>query len=383
MTSTHSPLRAGIIGGGFMAAVHSRAVWASGAVVSAVASSSSERSAEAQRLTGARDVAQSVDALLERADVDVIHICTPNATHEEFALRALSAGKRIVCEKPLATTATAAATIVAAADGAGIPGTVPFVYRFHPMVREMRALIASGALGVASVVQGSYLQDWLSSASSTNWRVDALTGGRSRAFADIGSHWFDVLEFVTGERVVRVSAQVCTVFPDREGVATTTEDAASVQFALANGVIGSMVVSQVAAGRKNRLHLEISGSKSSMAFDQEEPGSLWIGETTGTRRIFPDAARLSADAARFAFLPAGHSQGYQDAFNAYVSETYAFFSGDVSSTVGLPFLVDGLRAAILCDAVIDSAASGGQWLDVGPTPPTFHPLTQQIKGEIQ
>ncbi|MGO3758545.1 MAG: Gfo/Idh/MocA family protein [Agrococcus casei] len=384
MTFTKAPLRAGIIGGGFMAETHARAIRAAGGLVSVAAASSPERAAAAQASTGAQHAANSADALIRREDVDVVHVCSPNASHEEYAIRALEAGKWVVCEKPLAVTGESAARIVAAADIAGLTGTVPFVYRFHPMVREMRAQIADGALGTPSVINGSYLQDWLADAEITNWRVDPAQGGRSRAFADIGSHWFDLLEFVTGDPVVRVSAQACTAFERRDGSAAGNEDAMTVQFTTQQGVIGTMSVSQVSAGRKNRLHLEVSGSDASFAFDQEQPDSIWKGTTSGFGQVVRESPMLSADAARLSFLPAGHPQGYQDAFNAFVADSYAHFGDSLppGAEHGLPQLADGLRAAQICDAVLASVDGASAWVAI-PAAFTEQPHRQQSTQQSQ
>ncbi|GAA1741757.1 Gfo/Idh/MocA family oxidoreductase [Isoptericola hypogeus] len=348
-----------------MAAVHSRAIRAAGGSVVAATASSADRAHLARKSTGARHAAASVRELVQREDIDVVHVCSPNAVHQEHAVQALEAGKWLVCEKPLATSVRAAESILDASTCSGLGGSVPFVYRFHPMVREMRARIAAGALGAPSVIHGSYLQDWLAAENATNWRVDPRLGGRSRAFADIGSHWFDLLEFVTGDRVTRVSAQGLTAFPQRNGGAATTEDAVSVQFATEGGAIGAMVVSQVSAGRKNRLHLEISGSDASFAFDQEQPESLWHGSLPGATQLARDGDQLAPDAARLSLLPPGHPQGYQDAFNAFVADSHSFFAGTLGPEAqrGLPQLQDGLRAAEICDAVLDSVDSSGSWVE--------------------
>ena len=141
-------------------------------------------------------------------DIDVVHVCTPNNTHLDVTLKALEAGKHVVCEKPLATSVQDAAGLHAAALEAGLVGAVPFVYRYHPMVRELRTRIAAGDAGVITSLHGSYLQDWLAGADDQNWRVDDTTGGPSRTFADIGSHWCDLTEFVTGDRIAAISAQL-------------------------------------------------------------------------------------------------------------------------------------------------------------------------------
>jgi predicted dehydrogenase len=232
------------------------------------------------------------------------------------------------------------------------------------MVRELRARVAGGGAGVVSTVSGGYWQDWLSRPGDDDWRVDPGLGGRSRAFADIGSHWCDLVEFVTGDRIVRLSARTVVVQSRARVVAAPTEDAAVVGFVTAGGVLGSVVVSQVAAGRKNRLVVEVSGTESSYVFDQEDPERLWVGAREGARVLVRDPGVLSAAAARYARLPAGHAQGYQDCFDAFVADTYRAVAGEVAE--GLPTFADGLRAVRITEAVLHSAATDGAWTEVTP-----------------
>ncbi|MFC7615644.1 Gfo/Idh/MocA family protein [Actinokineospora soli] len=234
------------------------------------------------------------------------------------------------------------------------------MYRFHPMVRELRARLARGDAGAVSTVIGGYLQDWLSRPTDDNWRVDAAEGGPSRAFADIGSHWCDLFEFVTGDRIARLSAQTAVVQERRRE--SSTEDAAVVQFATAGGILGTLVVSQVAAGRKNRLHLEISGTEASFGFDQEDPERLWVGGRAGNSVLLRDPDTLSESAAPYATLPAGHAQGYQDCFDAFVADTYRAVRGTAPD--GLPTFADGLRAVRITEAVLASASADGDWTEV-------------------
>jgi predicted dehydrogenase len=349
-----------IVGGGFMATVHSRAARASRARLVGIASSSAEKAEKAAADLGFPRSYATLDELLADDAVDVVHVTTPNALHAEQTIAALAAGKHVVCEKPLATTVADAERMVGAV-GVQV-ATVPFVYRFHPMVREARARFRDGTAGTVLSVNGSYLQDWLLGADDDNWRVDTKQGGRSRAFADIGSHLVDLVEFVSGDRVARVSATKKTVFADRAAHrAITTEDAVAVVLETASGAIGTLLVSQVAPGRKNRLHLEIAGSAESVAFDQEQPETLWVGRRAGSRLLPRDADQLSADAARLCVVPSGHPQGYQDAFNAFVADTYAAIGGDTPD--GLPRFADGLRAVRVTDAVID-AAETHSWIEI-------------------
>jgi predicted dehydrogenase len=279
----------------------------------------------------------------------------------------------------------------AAAEAAGRVATVPFVYRFYPLVREARAR-AAAASGPARLVHGSYLQDWLSTAHDDNWRVDVASGGQSRAFADIGSHWCDLVEFVTGDRIHSLCAELVTALPERTsdgdlhafatsghagGDAThrrvDTEDVALVTFRTARDVAGSLVVSQISSGHKNQLRFEIAFADETLAFDQEQPDALWVGRRGPSEIAVRDAAHLHPSAAAYVTLPPGHPQGYQDCFDAFVADTYRAVADSTTSAVdGLPTFADGARAAEITDAVLRSAESRS-WVKVesnigSPTP---------------
>lgn len=372
-TTAPSRLRAGFVGAGFMAEVHSRAARAAGAEIAGIASSSPASAARAKDRLGIAQAYASVQDLIEDDAIDVIHVCTPNATHVALAEAALVAGKHVVCEKPLATNVQDATHLVELAATAGTVGTVPFVYRFHPMVREARERIASGQTGRISTIQGSYLQDWLLSRDDDNWRVDAGVGGPSRAFADIGSHLCDLIEFVTNDRITRIGAVSRTLFTGRANHEDVqTEDLVAAVFTTDTGTVGNLLVSQVAPGRKNRLMIEISGTESTVQFDQEAPETLWLGKRAGSQLLVRDPDALAPDAARLSVLPAGHPQGYQDAFNAFVADTYAAISGETPE--GLPTFRDGLRAAVLTQSILESNTSG-HWTDV--------PDIKQLEGVQQ
>jgi predicted dehydrogenase len=353
--------RSGIIGTGFMGEVHAHAVRAAGGTVSSVAGRTPASAERAAPILGALHAAASPESLIDRDDVDVVHICTPNATHAAYAKRALAAGKAVVCEKPLATSVEDAVELADVAQRHGSVASVPFVYRFYPAVREARDLVRRGAAGRLWLLHGSYLQDWLASPQTTNWRVDPASGGSSRAFGDIGVHWCDLMEFVTGQRITRLVASTSRAFADRPGnggsAPVTTEDGASVLFETDQGATGSVVVSQVTPGRKNRLWFSFDGTDASLSFDQEQPDTLWLGRTAASTRVAVGADTLTTDAGRrYARLPAGHPQGYQDSFNAFVADVYDAVRGHAPD--GLPTFADGLRAAQLTQALVTSAREG-------------------------
>ncbi len=346
-------IRAGIVGVGFMGTVHARAIRRSGGVVSRVVGSSPESSREGHERTGAETVTSTVEELLAADDVDVVHVCTPNASHAPLVRAAIAAGKHVVCEKPLAIDAAEAGELLALATAAGATATVPFVYRFYPTVREARARVADGTAGPVRLLHGSYLQDWLAADTDDDWRVDAATGGASRAFADIGVHWCDLVEFVSGHRITRLAARTSTAVPERGGRPVATEDAAVVLFETDRGAVGNLTVSQVTPGRKNRLWFSVDGAAESLCFDQESPDSLWIGGREVNRQLLRGSSEGAA-AARYSVVPAGHPQGYQDCFDAFVADTYAALGGQAPD--GLPTFADGVRAARVTQAVLESAA---------------------------
>ena len=371
------PVRAGIVGAGFIGTIHARSARIAGAQIAGVSASSPQRSREASTELRAARAYETAEQLVTAPEVDVVHLCTPNHLHAPLAEAALAAGKHVICEKPLALDAQQAAGLAHAAAATGRVATVPFVYRYHPMALEARARIAAGELGAVRVLHGGYLQDWLSTPEDDSWRVDPALGGASRAFADIGSHWCDLAEFITGERIAAVCAQASTVIPERAERSShafeaahadggrrrkvTTEDLVALLFRTQSGVLGTTLISQVSPGRKNHLHVEIACERASVRFEQERPETLWVGRRERNEELWRDAGLLSPSAARHTIVPVGHPQGYLDCFDAFVADSYAAVAGEQPE--GLPRFADGLRAARITDAVLASSAAGG-WIDV-------------------
>ncbi|MFC9985600.1 Gfo/Idh/MocA family protein [Microbacterium keratanolyticum] len=353
-------IRSGILGGGFMARVHRAAVRNAGGEVTSLATSSLSSAERVARSLGV-ERAQSTPDLLADPGIDLVHVCTPNATHAQLALAAIAAGKHVVCEKPLATTPADADLLVEAAAREGVVGAVPFVYRYHPMVREARARVLAGQAGALLSLDCGYLQDWMLHESDDDWRVQSATAGDSRAFADIGSHLCDLIEFVTGERIMRLTARTRRVFQDRGGNTVDTEDIAAVLVEMESGALGSLLVSQMAPGRKNALTLEIHGSRETLRFEQERPEELWLGGRESSALLLRDPATASADSARLQTLPAGHAMGYQDAFNGFMADVHAAIAG--AEPEGLPTFADGRRAAVITDLVLQSASTNS-WIEV-------------------
>lgn len=357
------PLRIAVAGTGMIGSIHARSARLAGATLVAVAASTPQRGEQAARELGAERAAATAEELATADDVDVLHVCTPNHLHAPLTKLALEHGKHVVCEKPVALDRAEAEQLARDAADHGRFVAVPFVYRYHPVVRHARALVADGALGDVRLIHGTYLQDWLLQPSDTNWRVDPALGGRSRAFADIGSHWCDLAGFVSGERFEAVVSATQTTVPERDGQPASTEDVAVATLRTDRGTLANVVVSQVAPGRKNRLWLEVDGSQQSVAFDQEQPETLWVGARDGARLVVRDPQQLAPAAAPYAVVPGGHPQGYLDCFDAFVRDVYAGIAAGALPD-GTPQLADGVRAAAITDAVLESAATGA-WTEIG------------------
>jgi predicted dehydrogenase len=377
-------IRTAIFGTGFMGRVHLEALRR---VESVEAAAIVGRNADAARRLGAGfsipTIASDYRQILSDPAIDAVHICTPNAQHFPMAKDALRAGKHVLCEKPLATSVEEAKELVSLAGQHHVRNCVCHNLRYYPMVQQMRRMCEAGDLGEILVIQGTYSQDWLLYDTDWNWRVDAKAGGPSRCMADIGSHWFDMAEHVTGLRVTSLCADLQTFHSKRkqpkhsvetfankllgpEGYIETpvdTEDFGAVIFRMGTRTRGSMTASQVSAGRKNRLSIEIDGTQSSVAWDQERPDELWVGHRDDGNQIFVKDPSLLKPAARgYADLPGGHSEGYDDTFKQVFRRFYASISapGGVSE---YPQFVDGLRQLMILNAALQSHQIRG-WVDL-------------------
>lgn len=355
-----TPLRTAIAGVGMIGRVHLDAVRRNGGAVVGVSASSPARAKEAAAELGVARAFDSSQELAVSDDVDVVHVCTPNAAHAELAALALRAGKHVVCEKPLATDAATADGLAALAASSGRVAAVPFVYRYHPMAAEARERVRDGRAGDVRLLHGHYLQDWLSDPADANWRVDAAAGGPSRAFGDIGSHWCDLVEWVTGHRIAELTAAVQTL--PRAGGVPDTEDAVQLLFRTDRGAAGALTVSQISPGRKNRLWFEVDGSAASLAFDQEQPETLFVGSRGENAAVQRDPAVLSPAAARLSVVPGGHPMGYLDCFAAFVRDVHAAIRGD-GAGAPLPTFDDAARMVRVTEAVLASAADRS-WKEV-------------------
>ena len=380
-------IKTAIFGTGFMGRVHLEALRRT-EFVDAVAIAG--RTIEAARRLGAGFSVPTFTAdyreILRDPSIDAVHVCTPNALHFSMARDALLAGKHVMCEKPLAITVPEAQELTTLAVRQGVRNAICHNIRFYPMVQQMRSMRESGELGEILVVQGTYFQDWLLYDTDWNWRVDAQAAGTSRVMADVGSHWFDLAEHITGLRVTSLCSDLQTFHQTRkkpkQAVETfankllgpqdyletpvDTEDFGAVLFRMGPRARGSATVSQVSAGRKNRLVIEICGTKSSVAWDQERPDELWVGHRENANQIFvKDPSLLESRARAFADLPGGHSEGYDDTFKQIFRRFYASIRAPEEKP-HYPQFADGLRQLNILDAALKSNHTRG-WVDVVPS----------------
>jgi predicted dehydrogenase len=372
-------LKAAVAGTGFIGAVHVEALRRLDVEVLGVAASTAER-AEAKGLAPAYE---SYEALLDDPQVDVVHITTPNHLHHGQVRDALAAGKHVVCEKPLATTSAESAELLELAEKSGLVHCTNFNLRFYPIAHQARALVASGALGAVWNVHGGYLQDWLLYPTDWNWRLEPEKGGALRAVADIGSHWMDLAQWLTGRRIEQVFADLTTALPvrqrpagevetfaaaddvERVDVEMTTEDIAHLLFRLEGGCVGSAVMSQVSAGRKNALRLELDGSGGALAWDSEQPEELWLGHRArANETLLRNPGLLLPEAQVRTTLPAGHAEGFAETFRELYRAVYsAVADGGMPGEPDFPTFADGHRANVLGDAIVRSNDEQ-QWMEV-------------------
>ena len=350
-----------IVGTGMMGEIHRRSAALVGARLIGVLGSSEAKSKFFENKWNAERSFSSIEEIASSSEVDVVHLCSPNGVHFSQLKILLSAGINVICEKPLVTTLEDALELERITLATKTKVAIPFVYRFHPMVRELKSRLVSGELGKIELIHGSYLQDWLAGAESTNWRVDAQLGGPSRAFADIGSHWCDLVEWLADDEIVELLAHPLRTKESRPGFSSdekltvNNEDALSVIAKTQAGVTISALFSQVSHGRKNRLWLEVDGSTKSAVFNQETPEFLEIGDQSGFQLVARNPNTNSDEANRYSLIPAGHPQGYLECFESFIREAYRYLSGEYVE--GMPTFADGLKSSKLIDAVLRSSKS--------------------------
>jgi len=369
-------IKVAIVGTGFIGPAHIEAIRRIPNVeVDALCEVTLELAKEKATLLGIPN-AYTFEDMLKKAEIDVVHICTPNFLHFPQAKAVLEAGKHVICEKPLATKIEEAEELVKLAKEKGLVNAVHFNLRYYPMVRQMKALREKGELGDIYTVMGSYLQDWLILQTDYNWRLEPDKSGDSRAIADIGSHLLDITEYVTGLEISEVMADFSTVHKTRlkplkpietftgkmlepsdyEEVQINTEDHASVLLRFSNGQKGSVTVSQISAGRKNRLNIEISGSKANLEWNSERPNELWIGKRdTANAQLMKDPSLFYPEAASIINFPGGHNEGFPDTSKQMFKEVYqSIKEGKMPDSPLFPTFADGLRELLICERIVES-----------------------------
>ncbi len=379
-------LSVAVIGTGFIGPVHIEAIRRAGAHVVGVLGSSLDKSRVcADRMRVPRAYGH-LDELLADTSIDVVHIASPNRVHFEQVSQCLDAGKHVLCEKPLAMNSTESGKLVEMARATGLACAVNYNIRYYPLCIEAQVRCQSEQFGKVFHVVGSYVQDWLLRATDFNWRVQTDHGGPLRAVADIGTHWMDLVQLITGQRVREVCANLSTVHASRlrttggsetftqgkatderkEPIAIDTEDCGAVMLRFEGGATGVLWVSQVTAGRKNCLRFEIGGALQSIAWNSELPNEIWIGHRDQPNQLLVrDPALLSPQAARFAHYPGGHNEGFPDTFKQLFTDFYgSIVSGSFRRTATYPNFLDGHREILLCEAILQSARAGG-WVSVG------------------
>ena len=368
-----SDIRAGVIGVGFIGLAHVEALRRLGVDVRGVVGSSPERARAKAETSSLPRVYESLDELVADAEIDVVHVASPNHVHYDQVKQVLAAGKHVVCEKPLALDSTQTADLVATSQSARLINAVCFNLRFYPLCHQMRAMVAQGAIGEPRFVTGAYLQDWLLLETDWNWRLVPEEAGALRAVADIGSHWLDLSSFISGRHITEVMAELHTFVPtrrhppgpvesfavvdtDQELIeeAMSSDDAASVMLRFEGGTRGLVAISQVAAGRRNSISLEVDGSESALAWDSADPEQLWVGHRGRPNELLArDPALVDESARRLIGYPGGHVEGYPDTFRALFGEVYRHVqnpSGDAT----YPTFADGHEVLLVTEAIARS-----------------------------
>lgn len=381
-----SEILVGLAGTGFIGPAHLEALRRNNIKVVGLAESTAELAQKKALELGIESGYASYAEMLADPRITVVHLATPNYLHFEQAKAALLAGKHVVCEKPLAMNSRESAELVRLAAEQRRVNAINFNLRFYPIVQQARAMVQAGELGDLFILQGSYLQDWLLYPTDWNWRLEPQLGGTLRAVADIGSHWLDLLTFITGLRIEEVFADFKTFLPVRKRPARpvetysgkllqasdyvdqpiSTEDYATILLHYENGARGVVTVAQVCAGRKNRLYFEIDGAKSALAWDSEHPNDLWLGRRDGPNGLLmKDPSLVAPEVRQVISYPGGHQEGFPDTFKQLQAKVYRYLrAGNFDAPADFPTFADGHYEMLLCEAV-ERSAKEGAWVKVG------------------
>jgi predicted dehydrogenase len=382
-------IKVGIIGTGFSATSHLEALRRLNDVeVIAIAGSSQSKADQIAGKYGIPMAYSDAQDLINDADVDVVHNCTPNDLHFSINRAVLLAGKHLLSEKPLAMTSEQSQELVELAKGHhGVSGLC-FNYRFYPMIAEAKESIIKNKYGKVNIIYGGYVQDWCLNIDDYSWRMDPEKNGPSRAIADIGSHWCDTIQHILGKRITEVLADLKTVHPvrkkpknqvstfsistddEKKDVQITTEDYGSVLVHFDDGIQGVFTVSQVSAGRKNKLYFDIAAEKATISWDQEEPNQLWIGKRNEPNQVLmKDPSLLSSQASTLAHYPGGHQEGWPDGMKNLFVDFYDAVNkkkmnqGD-DSTSSFASIEDGHYIMQLIESILESHQKK-KWIKLG------------------
>jgi predicted dehydrogenase len=370
-------IKAAVAGLGFIGPTHVEALRRLPNVeVVGVTHSTPESTKQKAASLGVEKYYSTFKELIDDPEIDCVHISTPNHLHYDMAKAALKAGKHVICEKPLADTLQKAQELVDLAQRSGLVHAVHFNVRYYPLVRQMKAMREKGELGRIYSIIGTYLQDWLFLETDYNWRLETEKSGESRAIADIGSHMMDLIEYVSGEKIMEVMADFNTIHPirkkptkpietysgkmlhpeDYEDMHIKTEDFATVMLRFSGGSNGVITVSQVSAGRKNRMNVEFSGSKQTVAWCSESPNDLWIGKREAANQwLVRDPSLVHPECASIISYPGGHNEGFHDTSKQLFKEVYAAISeGKQPSKPLFPTFNDGFREQLVCEKILES-----------------------------
>ncbi len=378
-----SDIGTAVIGSGFIGTVHIEALRRIGVNVVGLLGSSRERAEQRAEQVDVAHAYASLDELLADDRVDVVHVTSPNELHYPQVRAILAAGRHVVCEKPLAMTSEESADLVRLANASGRVNAVNFNIRFYPLNQHVASMVRDGGVGTVRLVTGRYFQDWLLYDTDWNWRLEPERGGAMRAVGDIGSHWLDLLTFLSGRRVTAVMADLTTFIPVRHKptgpvetfsteravetvpVDIRTEDVATILLRFEGGARGQVAVSQLSPGRKNSLQYEIDGSSSAVAWDSEQPEQLWIGHRDRPNELLlRNPALMNELGVAAARLPGGHVEGFADTFGALFMAIYAdVLAGRPAESPRYPTFADGHDEMLVGDAVAESARTGA-WVSV-------------------
>lgn len=379
-------IKVGVIGTGFIGPAHIEALKRLPNIeIHALAESSIDLAQQKAALLGIKNYYGDYRQLIQDKDIQSVHICSPNYLHYIMSKAALLAGKHVICEKPLAINIKEAEELVSIAEEKDLVNVVNFNIRYYPLMRQLKIMVDKGELGTVLAVHGSYLQDWLFHDTDYNWRLEPEYSGESRAIADIGSHWMDLIEYITGLQIIEVFADFATFYKKRKKplkpletysgkilqaedykeIPINTEDYATVLLRFNNDSRGVMTVNQVAAGRKNRLYFELDGSKKAAAWESEMPNQVWIGSRDSSNEVMLRDPSLVHDESRSLIdYPGGHNEGFPDTFKQLYKEVYSYIAaGELPAKPPFPTFRDGLRELILCEKIIESSKKS-EWIKI-------------------